>query len=129
MTELIPRSVLFGNPQRASARISPDGKWLSYLEPVGGILNVFVAPVDDLQAAKQVTDDQARDIHSYNWAYSSNCILYTQDTGGDEDWHVYAAELATNRTTDLTPREKGHARIEAISERFPDHILVGLNDR
>ena len=53
--KLIPREVLFGNPQKASARISPNGKWLSYLAPVEGILNVWVSPVGDLAAAKPVT--------------------------------------------------------------------------
>jgi len=127
--KLIPRSVLFGNPQRAAARISPNGKWLSYLAPVDGILNVFVAPIDDLSKAKQVTDDKTRDIRGYSWAYTGEHILYTQDKAGDEDWHVYATDVATNKTTDLTPLEKVHATMEGVSEKFPEEILVGLNDR
>ena len=86
---MIPRSVLFGNPQRAMARISPDGKWLSYLAPVDGVLNVWVGPVDDLAAAKPVTNDKIRGIRGYFWAYTSKHILYMQDKGGDENWHVY----------------------------------------
>jgi dipeptidyl aminopeptidase/acylaminoacyl peptidase len=128
-TKLIPRSVLFGNPQRAAARISPNGKWLSYLAPVNGILNVFVAPIDDLSKAKQVTDDKTRPIRSYSWAYTGEHILHTQDKAGDENWHLYATDVATLKTTDLTPLEKVHAVIEATSEKFPDEILVGLNDR
>ncbi|HEX6961127.1 MAG TPA: S9 family peptidase [Lacipirellula sp.] len=127
--KLIPRSVLFGNPQRAAARISPNGKWLSYLAPADGILNVWVAPVDDLSKAKQVTDDKTRDIRGYFWAYTGEHILYTQDKGGDENWHVYATDVSTNKTTDLTPLEKVHATIEGTSPEFPDEILVGLNDR
>jgi len=127
--KLIPRSVLFGNPQKATARISPNGKWMSYLAPVDGILNVFVAPVDDMAAAKQVTDDKTRDIRGYSWAYTGEHILYTQDKGGDENWHLYATDVGTGKTTDLTPLEKIHATIEGVSEKFPDEILVGLNDR
>ncbi|MAT72846.1 MAG: S9 family peptidase [Planctomycetaceae bacterium] len=127
--KLIPRSVLFGNPQRASARVSPNGKWLSYLAPVDGILNVFVAPIDDLDAAKQVTDDKTRDIRGYSWAFTGEHILYTQDKAGDENWHVYATNVATIETTDLTPVDGVHARIEGASEKFPTEILVGLNDR
>ena len=52
---LIPRDVLFGNPQKAQARISPDGKWLSFLAPVDGLLNIWVAPIDDLSKAVPVT--------------------------------------------------------------------------
>jgi dipeptidyl aminopeptidase/acylaminoacyl peptidase len=128
-TKLIPRSVLFGNPQRASARISPNGKWLAYLKPSGGILNVWVAPADDPEAAKQVTDDKTRDIRSYSWAYNGDQILYTQDKGGDENFHVYATDVATLKTVDLTPLENIRAEMDSISEKFPDEIVVGLNDR
>src|SRR5262245_44697912 len=51
-TKLIPRKVLFGNPDKASTRISPDGKHLSFLAPVDGVLNVWVGPVDNPAAAK-----------------------------------------------------------------------------
>jgi dipeptidyl aminopeptidase/acylaminoacyl peptidase len=129
MPKLIPRSVLFGNPQRAAARISPNGKWISYLAPVDGILNVWVAPADDLAAAKQVTDDKTRDIRGYSWAYNGDQILYAQDKGGDENWHVYATDVASLKTVDLTPLEGVHATIDSVSEKFPDEIIVGLNDR
>ncbi|MEM6655658.1 MAG: hypothetical protein AAF596_07645, partial [Planctomycetota bacterium] len=71
---LIPRDVLFGNPTRAQARLSPDGKWLSFLAPVAvegsveGVLNVWVAPADDLAAAEPVTEDTVRGIRSHSWA-------------------------------------------------------------
>ena len=45
-TGLIPRKVLFGNPDKAGPQISPDGKHLSFLAPVDGVLNVWVAPID-----------------------------------------------------------------------------------
>jgi hypothetical protein len=37
-TSLIPREVLFGNPERADPQISPDGTQLGYLAPVDGVL-------------------------------------------------------------------------------------------
>lgn len=127
--ELIPREVLFGNPDKAAARLSPDGKHLSYLAPKNGVLNVWVGPVDDPSAAQPVTDDKKRGIRSYFWAYTSRHVLYTQDVGGDEDWHVYAVDLETKKTTDLTPLEKVAAQIQEVSHKFPEEILIGLNDR
>jgi len=41
-TPLIPREVLFGNPERTSPEISPDGTQLGYLAPVDGVLNVWI---------------------------------------------------------------------------------------
>ena len=126
---MIPRSVLFGNPQKASARISPNGKWISFLAPLEGILNVWVAPIGKLFAAKPVTEDRLRDIHSHSWAYTGDHILYSQDKAGDENWHVYATHVETGKTLDLTPLENVHARILNASQKFPNEILVGLNDR
>ena len=126
---LIPRQVLFGNPDKAAARISPDGKQLSYLAPVDGVLNVWVGPTDDPAAAKPVTQDKKRGIRSYFWAYTGKHILYTQDADGDENWHVYCVDLASGQTTDLTPIKGVAAQIESVSHRFPTEILVGLNDR
>src|SRR6516162_1235494 len=73
-TPLIPRTVLFGNPDKAGAKISPDGKHLSYLAPVDDVLNVWVAPVDDLAVAKPVTHDKTRGIRLYFWAHSNKDI-------------------------------------------------------
>jgi dipeptidyl aminopeptidase/acylaminoacyl peptidase len=127
--KLIPRKVLFGNPDKAAAKISPDGKHLSFLAPVNGVLNVWVGPVDNPAAAKPVTKDTKRGIRSYFWAYTNRHILYAQDKGGDEDWHIYRVELGTDKTTDLTPLKKVAARIQEVGHKFPDEILIALNDR
>jgi dipeptidyl aminopeptidase/acylaminoacyl peptidase len=127
--KLIPREVLFGNPDRTAARISPDGAQLAYLAPVDGVLNVWVGPRDDLSRARPVTQDKVRGIRIYHWAFTSQHILYLQDAGGDEDWHVYSVDLAIRETKDLTPIEKVNAQINQVSHRFPEEILVGLNDR
>ncbi len=126
---LIPREVLFGNPQRAQARLSHDGKWISYQAPVDGVLNIWVAPVDDLSKAEAVTKEKGRPIPSYHWAYDNKHILYVNDKNGDENFHLYAVDVATRETKDLTPIAGVRAQVEAASEKFPDEVLVGLNDR
>lgn len=126
---LIPRQILFGNPEKAAARISPDGKRMSFLAPVDGVLNVWVGPTGDVAAAKPVTSDKKRGIRSYFWAYTSKHLLYTQDANGDENWHVYCVDLEKGDTKDLTPLKGVAAQIEAVSHRLPNEILVGLNDR
>jgi dipeptidyl aminopeptidase/acylaminoacyl peptidase len=128
-TKLIPRKVLFGNPDKAGAKISPDGKHLSFLAPVNGVLNVWVGPVDNPAAAKPVTKDKKRGIRSYFWAYTNRHVLYAQDADGDEDWHIYRVELDSDKTTDLTPLKKVRAEIQEVSHKFPDEILIGLNNR
>ncbi len=127
--KLIPRDVFFGNPERTSPRISPDGKQLSFLAPVDGVLNVWVGPVDDLAKAKPVTTDKKRGIRMHAWAYTNGHVLYAQDEGGDENWHVYSVDLATNQARDLTPIKGVQARIVQASPKKPKELLVGINDR
>ena len=126
---LIPRAKFFGNPEKARARLSHDGKRLAYVAPVDGVLNVYVSSDDTAANAKAITFDKHRGITQYMWAYTNKHILYSQDKNGDEDNHVYVIDLATGKTTDLTPIEKIAAQIEGFSEKFPDEILVGINDR
>jgi len=126
---LIPRTVLFGNPDKAAARLSPDGTKLSFLAPVDGVLNVWVGPVDDPAAAKPVTEDRKRGIRIYLWTYTPDHLVYLQDKDGDENWHVYVVDLEKGETRDLTPLGGVRAEIKRVSHRHPEEILLALNDR
>jgi dipeptidyl aminopeptidase/acylaminoacyl peptidase len=126
---MISREILFGNPDKAMTRISPDGTKISYLAPVDGVLNVWVAPAENLEEAKPVTQDTYRGIRFYFWAYTNRHILYLQDKNGDENWRLHAVNLETQKTIDLTPIEGVNAQMQEISPNFPDQVLVGLNDR
>lgn len=126
---LIPRQTLFGNPDKAAARISPDGSKIAYLAPVDGVLNVWVGPVERPEDAKPVTADKVRGIRQYFWAYNNDTILYLQDTGGDENWRVYATNVGTKETKDLTPYKGVAAQIQEVSHKYPDEIMVALNNR
>lgn len=126
---LISRDVLFGNPDKAMARLSPDGSRVAFLAPDQGVLNVFVAPSDDPAAAEAVTADRGRGIRVFFWAYDNRHLLYLQDEGGDENWRVHRVDVATKDVVDLTPLEETAAQIVKVSHRHPTTILVGLNDR
>lgn len=126
---LIPRRVLFGNPDRTTVRLSPDGSKLAYLAPLDGVLNVWVAPADRPLEAEPVTRDTGRGIQQYFWAYTDEHLLYLKDKDGDENWRVYSVHVETRETVDLTPFEGVQAQIQKVSPQFPREILVGLNDR
>ena len=126
---LISRAQLFGNPSRAQGQIAPDGRWLSWLAPERGVLNIWVAPVGDMGAARAITADRKRGIRFHAWANSSAYVLYIQDEGGTEDWHVYAAPVAGGPARDLTPMPGVNARIQELSLDEPNAIAVALNDR
>jgi dipeptidyl aminopeptidase/acylaminoacyl peptidase len=132
MVDLIPRSVLFGNPERTSPRMSHDGSQLGWIAPRDGVLNVWVAPIGesdgvDWAAARAVTDDTDRGVRVFGWAWDGRHLLYVQDVGGDENWRLYDVDLVTGERRDLTPFEKIHAQIIGSSKRRPTEVLVGIN--
>ena len=132
VTDLIPRQVLFGNPERATPRLSPDGARLAWLAPRDGVLNVWLAPVNpqtgvDLDQAEVVTDDRDRGIRTFDWAHDNRHLLYLQDTGGDENWRLYDVDLQTMERRDLTPFDGVQAQIIATEKDFPTELLIGLN--
>jgi dipeptidyl aminopeptidase/acylaminoacyl peptidase len=134
MADLIPRKVLFGNPERTSPRISPDGTRLAWIAPRDGVLNVWSAPIGtsgasgvDWNAATVVTDDTDRGIRSFTWARDGIHLLYVQDTGGDENWRLYDVDMETMARRDLTPFDGITVQIIAASKRHRDELLVGMN--
>jgi dipeptidyl aminopeptidase/acylaminoacyl peptidase len=126
---LIPRAHLFGNPNKAQARISPDGRLLSWLAPLDGVLNVWVAPVDAPGAAIPITRDRKRGIRNHIWAYDGHHLVYAQDEDGNEDFHLYAVDPQGKEARDLTPFDKVTAIVIRASRKSRARLLIGLNRR
>jgi acetyl esterase/lipase len=127
LPRLIPRAVLFGNPDRTAPTLSPDGTRLGYLAPDGGVLNVFVGPTDGSEPAVAVTFDRDRPIRDFSFCHDDRTIVFRQDTAGDEDWRLYSLDLETGDTRLLTPEEKVQAQIIEHNRWHPTTMLVGLN--
>ncbi len=124
---LIPREILFGNPERTSPRISPDGKYLTYIAPdEKNVLQVWLQTVGQ-QDERQLTNDQKRGIRIYFWTYDGEQLIYLQDSDGDENWHFYSVNINLNIVRDLTPFQGIQAQPIALDPNFPDEMLVGLN--
>jgi dipeptidyl aminopeptidase/acylaminoacyl peptidase len=132
MPDLIPLPVLFGNPERVSPGISPDGTQLAWIAPHEGVLNVWLAPVSmqtgvDLAAARVITDDTDRGIRQFGWAHDGRHLLYIQDTGGDENFRLHDVDVQTMERRDLTPFEGVRTQLIAMERKLPNEILIGLN--
>ena len=127
--ELIPREAIFGDPDLEQGLISPDGTRISYIAPVDGVKNVWVAPIDDISAGKPVSHDTLRGTTDHSWSYSDRYLLYMRDVGGDENTHVMRVDLETGEVIDLTPYENTQGRLVGGSYRHPERYLIGMNDR
>lgn len=123
---LIPRPVLFGNPEKASPQLSPDGARLAYLAPVGGVLNVWIGDAEG-GGARPVTHDADRGVRVYTWAHDGEHLLYLQDDAGDEDWRLYAVHPEREEERLLTPFDDVQVQIIQHDKRHPHELLVGMN--
>lgn len=126
---LIPRDVLFGNPERALPRLSPDAKRVAWLAPdKKNVMQVWVRTVGGTDD-KMITADKKRGIRQYFWAPDNKTILYQQDNDGDENFHVYGADLESGNVRDYTPFQGVRAAVSDVEPTIPDQILVGINLR
>ncbi len=126
---LVKREIFLGNPVKSQPRLSPDGTRILYLAPSEtNVLNVWVRTVgqnDD----RMVTHDTHRGIRTAFWAQNGRHLLYQQDVGGNENFHIYSVDLTTGAERDLTPHEGVRAQGVRLDKDHPDEMLVGLNLR
>lgn len=127
--DLIPRKILFGNPERGAPMISPDGRLVAFTAARDGVMNLWVAPIDDLPEARPLTREKRRPIMEFRWASNSTHLLYFQDQEGDENFHVFSVEVSSGKIRDLTPFKGVRATIIGQSHRRPDEVVIGLNNR
>ena len=125
---LIPRSVLFGNPDIDAARLSPDGQMLSYLAPADGKLGVWIKTVGQADE-RLVAHDPARPIPMARWQGDGKHILYLQDAGGNENYHLFQVDLLGNPPLDLTPGSNVRAHLVATEFDSPNEALLAMNKR
>ncbi len=135
---MIDREIFFGDPEISGAKISPNGKFISFRKPYLDVMNIWVKGVNEpFEKARPVTADTTRPVRGYFWSVDSRYILYVQDKGGNENFHIYAVdpmgkpsgELDVPTARDLTPMDSVRAAIYSLPENNPDIIYIGLNDR
>jgi dipeptidyl aminopeptidase/acylaminoacyl peptidase len=124
---IIPMKDFFRNPTKVAYALSPNGEYLAFMQPWENRLNIFVEKIGSGNAVR-VTGAKQRDISGYAWK-GNNRIVYIQDTGGDENFRLYATGIDGSNQKDLTPFEKVRANIIDRLDRNENEILVGLNKR
>ncbi len=131
LPRLIPRSVLFGNPERKSPLISPDGTRLAWIQPRNGVLNVWIRDLaKGPETARAVTFDTRRGIRNFLWRGDSRHILYFQDYDGDENWNLFETGItpAESEPRNLTPG-KFQAKVVSHLPQFPEKMVIAWNRR
>jgi len=125
---LIAREVLFGNPEKRQVKLSPNGRHLSYIAPLNGVMNIWVKP-EGVKVAKPLSHNVKRGVMDYFWAYNNEQVLFIDDKDGDENWRLHVADIKNHQLRTLVDIDKVQVRIFAASHKLPQLILVGINQR
>jgi dipeptidyl aminopeptidase/acylaminoacyl peptidase len=128
---------LTGPARYSVPELSPDGRYLSFMAPVDGALNLWVGPADSPAAARPVTHVTGRGLQPwdvsgnvlYHWNGSSTRIIYPRDNNGDENWQLYSVDLVSGEEKQITSLHGGSVRVIEMSDEHPNEILIGINDR
>lgn len=126
---IIPRSALFQPNTRTAVKISPDGDWISFRGAWQGTSNIWVAPRENIGAARPLTSFKGRGIRSAFWSYSKDLILFLNDRQGEENWKLNTANARTGEIRTLIDITGVQARVERTSSDVPDEIVISMNDR
>jgi hypothetical protein len=112
-----------------SGKISPDGAPLSFTADVGGVCQLFVRSPEarverQLTTAKQSLDD-------YLWTGDARYIVFPQDAGGDEGYHLYAIDPRTPGAAvrDLTPFAGVSVEVIGVPSEARGAVLFQMNRR
>ncbi len=124
---MIPLEDFFRNPEKSGVKISPTGDYLAWIAPYQAMQNVFVKDLATGEI-KRVTNSEKRSIYGFFWASSSR-LMYTMDSGGDENMHLYGVNWDGSNPIDFTPFENVKCEILDDLEDDEEHILFSMNQR
>jgi dipeptidyl aminopeptidase/acylaminoacyl peptidase len=134
---LLPLATLLAPATNEAPQLSPDGRWVSFLRPVDGALNLFVAPADSPEAARPLTHRAGRGLQAYDvsgvplarWSPDSRRILFPVDRDGDEKWNLHVVELATGEERTLTDLPGTAVEFLRFSDEDPDAAAIAVRER
>jgi len=115
----------FARPNASSFRLSPNGKYLSYMEKEGLKNHVYIREIATGEVARAI-EEKEEPIKGYGWINDGR-LFYVMDIGGNENYHIYAADIDGGNALDLTPFESVRAGIISLLKEQKDYIIISMN--
>ncbi len=116
----------FQRPKQSSFKFSPNGMYFSYREKdSNGKRHVYVKNTET-EVTKRIIEEKDELIRWYGWA-NNNRIIYVMDQGGNEDYHLFGADLDGSNQKDLTPFKGVRVNIQEILKEQPDYMIITMN--
>ncbi|MGX5690327.1 prolyl oligopeptidase family serine peptidase [Arcticibacter tournemirensis] len=116
----------FSRPKQSAFKLSPDGKYFSYREKdAAGKRHVYVKNVVTGEV-KKILEEGKELIRDYGWVNNTR-LIYIQDEGGNENYHLFAVDLNGSNNLPLTPFDKVRVEIVKVLKDQPDYMIIQMN--
>jgi len=116
----------FSRPKASSFQLSPDGKYMSYMEKEdNGKRHVYVKEIATGKV-QRIIEEKDELIRGYGWV-NENRLVYMMDKGGNENYHIYAVNVDGSNNIDLTPFDGVRASILNMLKEQKDFIIIQMN--
>lgn len=115
----------FVRPNASAFQLSPNGKYLSYKEKDGLKNHVYIKNIASGEVIRAI-EEKEEPIKGYGWINDER-LFYVMDNGGNENYHIYAANIDGANPRDLTPFENVRAGIISILKDQKDYIIISMN--
>lgn len=116
----------FARPKASSFQLSPNGKYMSYMEKDAAAKNHVYVKEIATGKVKRAIEEKNELIKGYGWINDER-LYYMMDKGGDENFHIYATNIDGSNTKDLTPFDGVQASILALLKEQKDFIIIQMN--
>ncbi|MGD1842517.1 MAG: prolyl oligopeptidase family serine peptidase [Thermonemataceae bacterium] len=116
----------FKKPLQSSFQFSPNGLYLSYKEKdEKGKNHVYVKNTENDKVTRVIEEGEDL-IRGYGWA-NDNRLIYIQDKGGNENYHLFAVDIDGQNQKALTPYEGVRVQILNNLKEQKDYMIVSMN--
>ncbi len=115
----------FAKPKASSFQISPNGKYLSYMEKDGLKNHVYTKEIATNKVTR-VIEEKEEPVKGYGWV-NDDRLIYVMDNGGNENYHIYAVNIDGSNPKDLTPFEDVRAMMLNSLKEQKDYIIISMN--
>ncbi len=116
----------FRTPDEFSFQLSPDGKYLSYLKRrETGERDLYLKETATQEENLLIKQEEDL-IRGYFWANDKR-ILYLQDKGGDENYHLYGVDVDGSNKKELTPYDGVKVNILEPLKDDKEHVIIQMN--
>ncbi len=116
----------FQKPSKSDFQFSPDGQYLSFREKdKDGKRHVYIQDTESGKITKAIVEGEDL-VRGYGWANNKR-LIYLKDNGGDENYHLYAANIDGSNDMDLTPFEGVKAMFSNLLKDQADYVIINMN--